>query len=286
MILLTGATGQVGLRVTRQLADRDDVRALARSDQAAARLAELGVPVVRGDLDDPATLPAAFDGAKRVLLLTQLTARQLQQEQNALDAAGDARIVKVSAPSRGIAYSQAHEAIEERLRVRGGQWTSLHANFFTSNLLAALPLIRQGMIAFPAGEVRLPFVDPQDVAEVAVHQLLADTPENGAVPVTGPEALSMTTLAARISLAVGHEVRYVDAEPKNFLAALLARGLPEFTAGGSAEFFENFLKRYGDQVPSTDVQRLLGRPAHPVDRFLREELAPAVSTAELPGTSP
>ncbi len=79
-ILLTGATGLIGSRVAAALQGRDDVRALARSEAAATKLRDLDLQVVRGDLDDPTSLTAAFAGVERLFLLTPFSERQAVQE--------------------------------------------------------------------------------------------------------------------------------------------------------------------------------------------------------------
>lgn len=119
-ILLTGATGLIGSRVAAALRGRDDVRALARSDAAATKLGDLDVQVVRGDLDDPSSLTAAFAGVERIFLLTPFNERQAEQEHVALDAALQAGVTGVVylsliATDLDIAFARPHAEIEARL---------------------------------------------------------------------------------------------------------------------------------------------------------------------------
>lgn len=278
MILLTGATGQVGLRLARRLAPRAGVRALARSDSAAAALRELGIDVVRGDLADPATLPPALEGVDTLFLLTPFSPDQAQLEHNALDAGRELRkVAKLSAINRGIAISKAHEEIARRLRESGLQASILHADFFVSNLFTQLDPIRNGQLIYPAdGTARRAFVDPEDIAEVAAAELTAEDPVGGDLAITGPESLTFAELAERISAGLGRKVALVDPPANAWRDGLVAAGVPGFYADALVELFERDIKPVGAIAPTPDVRRVLGRPAQSVDRFIRDELAPAL----------
>ncbi len=279
MILLIGGTGQVGLRVAKLLPRGQAVRALAHSDASAQTLAQLGIETVRGDLGAPETLARAFAGVDTLFLLTPFSPEQLQHEQNALDAGRELRrVVKVSVINDGgIAIAKAHEEIGRRLREREIEATLLRPDFFVSNLLAQLDLIRSGQLIYPAGEARRTFVDPADIAEVAVAELTAEIPVGGELILTGPESLSFAELAARIAAILGSEVQFVDAPASAWREGLLAAGVPEFYADALVELFERDIKPLGTVAPSGDVERVLGRPPQPVDRFIRDELAGALA---------
>jgi len=279
VILLIGGTGQVGLRVAKLLQRRRDVRALAHSDASAQALEQLGIETVRGDLGAPETLARAFAGVDTLFLLTPFSPEQLQHEQNALDAGQELRrVVKVSAINDGgIAIANAHEEIGRRLTEREIDATLLRPDFFVSNLLAQLDLIRSGQLIYPAGEARRTFVDPADIAEVAVAELTAETPLRGQLILTGPESLGFPDLAGRIAAILGREVKFVDAPASAWREGLLGAGVPEFYADALVELFERDIKPTGTVAPSGDVERVLGRPPQPVDRFIRDELAPALA---------
>jgi uncharacterized protein YbjT (DUF2867 family) len=279
VILLIGGTGQVGLRVAKLLQSSQDVRALAHSDASTRALEQLGIETVRGDLGEPKTLAPAVAGVDTLFLLTPFSPAQLEHEQNALDAAGELRrVVKLSAINDGgIAIGKAHEAIGRRLAEREIEVTLLRPDFFVSNLLAQLDLIRSGQLIYPAGEARRTFVDPGDVAKVAVAELTAESPVGGELILTGPESLGFADLAARIAAILGREVEFVDAPASAWREGLLGAGVPEFYADALVELFEGDIKPTGTVAPSGDVERVLGRPPHPVDRFIRDELATALA---------
>jgi len=278
LILLLGGTGQVGLRVAKLLQGRGDVRALAHSDASAQTLEQLGVEVVHGDLGRPETLATAFAGVETLFLLTPFSPEQLRQEQNVLDAAAALRrVVKVSAINDSdIAIAKAHREIGRRLLERELEVTLLRPDFFVSNVLAQLDLIRSGQLVYPAGEARRTFVDPLDIAEVAVAELTAETPVGGELIVTGPESLGFADVGARLGAGLERAVEFVDAPASAWREGLLAAGVPEFYADALVELFERDIKPTGTVAPTSDVERVLGRPPHPVDRFIRDELAAAV----------
>jgi uncharacterized protein YbjT (DUF2867 family) len=279
LILLIGGTGQVGLRVAKLLQGRRDIRALAHSDASGQALEQLGFEAVRGELAQPETLAPAFAGVDTLFLLTPFSPEQRQHEQNALDAGRELRrVVKVSVINDGgIAIAKAHHEIGRQLAEQEIEVTLLRPDFFVSNLLAQLDLIRSGQLIYPAGDARRTFTDPADIAEVAAAELTAETPVGGELILTGPEALGFADLAARIASILGREVEFVDAPPSAWREGLLSAGVPEFYADALVELFERDIKPTGTVAPSSDVERVLGRPPRPVDRFIRDELAAALA---------
>lgn len=289
-ILVVGGTGRIGARVCRSLAGRDDVRALARSDAAAARLAGWGVGVVRGDLDDPASLGSAFAGAGRVFLVTPFGEAQRARELHAVAAAraaGAQRIVKISTESirvagedtpDPVAVVRSHLDVERELRASGVDAVSLRPTFISHLLAGQLEQIRGGEIALPFGDCAMALVHPADVADVAVACLTAPDVVEGPRHLTGPEALTFDQVARRVSVAVGHEVAYRPLDNAAWREGAVAAGLPADFAAGLAEGFRLYAERPRAEV-TDDVSRILGRPARGLDEYLRDELVPALRAA-------
>ena len=176
----------------------------------------------------------------------------------------------------GIAIARAHEEITRRLARTEIETTFLRPDFFVSNLFAQLDLIRRGQLIYPAGAAKRTFVDPADIAEVAVAELTAETPVRGELILTGSESLGFADLAARISSAVGREIQFVDAPALAWRDGLLGAGVPEFYADALVELFERDIKPTGTVAPTGDIERVFGRQSHTVDRFIRDELVPAL----------
>lgn len=279
-ILLTGATGLVGSRVAASLAGHAGVRALARSDRAAAALEADGGHPVRGDLDEPATLAAAFAGVERLFLLTPFGERQAAQEHAALDAAEQAGVTGVVYLSLigtdlDIAFARPHAQIEARLAAGPWRTTVLRPDFFAQNLHGQTDLIRGGQLIFPAGRAALAPVDVADIAAAAAAALTADRQPAGTYTLTGPERLTFAQVAEQVTAAVGHHVTYIDAPANAWREGLLAAGVPAPQADGLVEMFDTY-KQTGGTWVTGGVQRLTGRPARPLVAFLADELAPAL----------
>ncbi|WP_330474612.1 NAD(P)H-binding protein [Terrabacter sp. C0L_2] len=289
MILLVGGTGTVGSHVAKALANRTDVRVLARSEKSAHLIEQLGLKAVPGDLSRPGTLSAVFEGVTRVFLATP-RADQLDNEWNAIEAAeraGVERLVKVSLVYAGeppVPYlRRPHDLLEARLATSPILSTILRPPAFMSHLLAQLNQITSGRIVFPAGDVRIAHVDPRDVADVAVEALVGQQDLNGPLVVTGPRSLSFDEVAEDITEVLGQEVRYIDESAPRWREQAVAGGSPEWLADGLVEMFADYAARGG--VPASGVvDHVLGRPARSVHQFAEELLQPAIASL-LPAVS-
>ncbi len=278
MILLIGATGTVGSHAARLLAGRPDVRALVRSDAAAAKAAELGVEPVRGDLALPETLPAALAGVDRLLLATPFRPDQLKLELNAVEAAeaaGVGHVVKLSAldaaPGVDVAMTRVHRLVEQQLGERGVPHTVLRPDWFASNAGAQVDLIRGGLLTYPYGDAVTAPVDPRDIAEVAVAALTDGEPRGEVVELTGPAPLSFRDSAERIAAVTGRPVSFLEASPEDWHGGLVAAGIEGWYADALVEIIAGYAQRTGDPVRSGVPDRL-GRPARSFDDWVRDEL--------------
>jgi uncharacterized protein YbjT (DUF2867 family) len=128
---------------------------------------------------------------------------------------------------------------------------------FTEDFLA--DAVGTGEIALPAGDVPEPFVDADDIAEVAVAALLGTVPLDRVYEVTGPRALTFGEVAAEISAASGRPVRYLPITVDEFVAGAVGAGYPPEVAYGLGEVFAVVLD--GRNVATAGgVAEALGRP--------------------------
>ncbi|MGW7258295.1 SDR family oxidoreductase [Streptomyces sp. NPDC054834] len=266
MIVVTGATGNVGRPLTRALAEAgQQVTAVSRH---AAEVAD-GVRHVAADLAEPAGLEPALAGAKALFLL--LSGDMHAAGAGPADIIGEAavsgirRVVLLS--SQGVATRPfgttriAMRAVEDVLRESGLEWAILRPGGFASNALWWAESIRvRRVVAAPFGDVGVPIIDPADIAEVAAACLL-DYRHTGAVyELTGPEVITPRQQAEAIAAALGSPVRFHDLTRDEAKAAM-ARSMP-------AELAEDTLDILGAPSPaelrvSPDVQRVLGRAPRP-----------------------
>jgi uncharacterized protein YbjT (DUF2867 family) len=270
MIAVLGATGTVGRHVCTLLADLPvEARALVRRPDAA----DLPVPAVHADLNDPASLRAGLEGAARLFLLTPHGPDQDLMEAAAIDAAiaaGVQRVVKVSggAPSLGpngvTATATAHWRSERRIEDAGLGFTFLRPSMYQQGALA-LPRIAGRLLVAPLGHAPIAMVDARDVAACAVAALTDPDPVDGAWQLTGPRGVTCDDIARHLGL------RYVAIPPKLAGRALARRGASAWEVEHATRMAAYFAA-CADGMTTDHVQRLTGRAPRPVEALLDEHL--------------
>jgi uncharacterized protein YbjT (DUF2867 family) len=238
VILVTGATGNVGGEVLRALRRAGEpARALVR------RPADLPGEQAVGDLDRPESLTAALDGVRAVFLLPGH--RDMPGLLERMRQAGVERVVLVSsfapvAADTRNAISRFMIEAEEAVRESGVSWTVLRPNAFMSNALRWLPQLRAGDVVRDAfGTVPIAPVDPYDIAAVAVRALL-DAGHDGLIhPLSGPERSLPGERLAVLGEVLGRDLRFVALTDEEARADMAARGVPE-------EYIEAFFAFYAD----------------------------------------
>ncbi len=277
-MLVTGATGNVGSRVVRELQGRGvSVRAFVRDpDKAVAMLGD-GVELVSGDFSNPESMRRALEGVEGVFLACANDPRQVEYETGVIDAArlaGVRRIVKLSALGAEIgspvAFWDWHGRIEEHLLTSGIPAVVLRPTFSMTNLLGSADAVRHaGSLFAPANGARVAMIDPRDIAEVAAVALAEDTHDAKAYTLTGPEAITFERVAEELSAAAGRRVEFVAVPDEAARQGMIEQGVPEFVAGEIVKVF-GFLRR-GDQDRTTDtVRALTGREPRGFAEFARD----------------
>lgn len=238
MYLVTGATGTVGRAVVdRLLAAGLPVRAITRRPEAANLPA--AVEVVRADLGDPASLPAALAGVRRVFLSTagpEIPTHDANLA-TAAAAAGVERIVKLSSGRAGDEAATDpipswHRAGEDAVRASGLDWTMVRPMGFMSNALHWARSIRESStVRAPFGHGRIAVIDPDDIAAVSVAALTEPGHAGQVYTLTGPRALSPGEQAAILSGILGRPVRFEEISAETARADLLRFGVdPEMAS--------------------------------------------------------
>jgi uncharacterized protein YbjT (DUF2867 family) len=265
MILVTGATGNVGRELVHELAAQDlAFRVLVRDPARAATLPEPAERVI-ADLSDPATLIPAFDGADRLFLLTpgigtDHTAHALAAAQTA----GVGHIVHLSSfnvlgdpmPAMG----RWHHEREEMIRASGIPATFLRPGGFMTNALDWLPAIQEeGSVLDPSGPGRYAPIDPADIAAVAALALTEDGHQDKEYVLTGEETFTLAEQVEILSKAIGRPIEVREAAtPDEAVRARFPNGAPPALADAIVEGFT--LMRADTTGFRTDtVRRLLGR---------------------------
>ncbi|OLR91816.1 SDR family oxidoreductase [Actinokineospora bangkokensis] len=276
MIVVTGATGNVGGALTRVLAGAgQDVTAVSR------RPAEVpaGVRHVAADLSDPAQVERALDGASALFLLlsgdmhagsagpSEVVARAV--------AGGVGRVVLLSSQGvstrpRGTTRVVVRE-IEDAVRGAGATWSILRPGGFASNALGWAGSVRADrVVAAPFGDVGIPVVDPLDIAEVAAACLVADKHSGAVYELTGPEVITPRQQAAAIADAIGEPVGFQELTREQ-AKAFMVRAVP-------ADLADDTLDIIGAPLPaevriSPDVEHVLGRAPRPFADWVARNVA-------------
>jgi uncharacterized protein YbjT (DUF2867 family) len=260
-VLVTGATGNVGSAVIRELLARGAaVRAFVRD-----RAAELpdGVERAVGDFDDLSSIRAALDGVDRLFLSSADGPRKVVHETAVIDAAADAELIvkastlgaRVGSPLKPFDWNGRSEA---HLRDSGVPSVVLASSFYMTNLLAAADPIRaQGVLPAPAGQGRIAMIDPRDVGAVAAAVLTGSGHEGRTYRLTGPAAIGYHEVASELSKATGVPVHYVDVPPAVAREGLAAAGMPDWLVGHLDGVFA--LIRDGAFEETTDTVRAITR---------------------------
>lgn len=277
MIVVTGATGNVGQPLVRALAEAGErVTAVSRGQMPVDLPA--GTAHVRADLTGPQTLRPALDGAAALFLHDGGAGGHGLDPRAILDAARDAgvrRVVLLS--SQAVATrpeSPSHggvmRAIEEAVRESGMGWTILRPGGFASNAYAWAESVRgERTVAAPFGDVAVPVIDPADIAEVAAAALRKDGHTGHVYELTGPAAVTPRQQAETIGVALGEPVRFVEltrAEAHARMAAFMPEPVVDTTLNVLGEPTAAELRL------SPDVEKVTGAPPRPFSDWVRRNV--------------
>ncbi|WP_434418288.1 NAD(P)H-binding protein [Nannocystis pusilla] len=288
-ILVTGATGNTGSLVAKELRERGmGVRAMVRTPAAIEQLARQGVDAVLGDFDEPESLTAALAGVERAYLVCTPDERLERRETAfiaAARAAGVKNLVKLSAFAAGVdagsAILRAHGRVERVLVGSGLAYVIVRPHgFMQTFVLSNEALIREaGAYILPAGRGRAPLVDVRDVARACVAAIVDDAHVGQAFDVTGPEALSFAEQADLLSAALQRPVTYVEGSEAMFDWAFALFGVPE-VAREHAKFVFAALRR-GELAEVADGLQRLGVTPTPYASFAADFAAGRTGGATL-----
>lgn len=262
-ILVIGSTGKTGRRIVQRLRDQG---ALVQEGSRRAQPAF--------DWTVPATWPAALKGVKSIYIsyhpdlaapgapeaIQELTVRAAQ--------AGVKRLVLLS--GRGEHNAQRCEAI---VRHAGLEYTLIRASWFAQNFSegALLDPVMSGMVALPIDGLREPFIDADDIADVAVAALTEDRHVGKLYEVTGPRLMTFAEAVREIAQATSREIAFQPVSFAQFHAALAHEAGPEM-----ADLLTDLCREVFDgrnESLADGVQRALGRPPRDFSDFVRSAAA-------------
>jgi NAD(P)H dehydrogenase (quinone) len=287
--VIAGASGQLGRRVAELLLAQHgvapgDLVLVTRSPDMLGDLASSGAQVRHGDFDDAASLPTAFAGADKVLIVsTDRVGTRVPGHKAAIDAA-------VAAGARSIAYTSGinpsdsnpiavmweHRQTEDHLRASAPGWTILRNSIYAEILLGgAEAALASGSHVTNEGDGRVSYVSRDDCAAAAAVVLASDGHAGKIWDITGAESLSAADVAALYAEFGDRPVEVVQVDDEAYIAGLVEHaGMPRPVAEIYATFGIGTRRWYSAPVSDT-LERLTGRPPKPV----RDVLAAGIAVA-------
>ena len=279
-VVISGASGQLGRLVVEQLLGQlpaAELILVTRNPNALADYAELGAEVRHGDFDDPPSLPGAFAGGDRLLLISTMdVGRRVQQHRAALEAAassGVQRVVYTSSTNPvpehpvGLAVDE-HRETEQMLRDGNVAWTVLRdAAYAELQVPLGALAVTYGKLVTNAGEGRVAPISRSDCAAAAVAVLTSDGHDGQTYEITGPEAFTQRDIARLLTEVSARPVKVIPTGDRRLMWGLARLGTPKPVARTIVDLGIATRKGYFDVVDPAFEQITGRRP-----RTLREVL--------------
>jgi uncharacterized protein YbjT (DUF2867 family) len=282
MLLVTGATGNVGRAVLAELAHKPvAVRAFVR-DAGRLGIAADNIEVVKGDIFDDASLNRAFEGVEAAFLASAFSPRMAELHLRcvmAAKAANVSRIVQLSGigANRNVCCARALQWLgqtESATQEAGIRVTHLRPTFFMQNLLKfATSIAEHGVIAGPFRSSKWTFVDARDVGAVGACALLDPSHAGQAYTVTGNESLTYQEVAERFSKVLGKPVRYTDITANEARGRLQATGASPVMIEATLEMWDACASKLINVAPTNVVKEVTGREPRSLEAFAEEHKA-------------
>lgn len=277
MILVTGATGNVGSAVLADLAGKPvAVRAFVR-DPARLTVRADNIEVVQGDFASEADVRRALQGVEVAFLATNFSPAMVDLQSRFIALAKIThvrRLVHLSGVGANMQICCARALrwlgqLEDKAACSGMTVTNLRATFFMQNLLQFAPEIKkQGVIAGPFRSGRWTFVDARDVGAVGAVTLLDEQYDGKTLVVTSNESMTYQQVAERLSRKLDKPVRYLDITANEARGRLQAGGASPVMIEAELELWDACASNLINIAPTSVVQDLTGRAPRSLDDFV------------------
>jgi uncharacterized protein YbjT (DUF2867 family) len=295
VILVTGATGFVGMATIRALSNQKNVtvRALVKDDDKESKhIQELSnmsnVKVVHGNLNNTQKLDELLDGVNRALLVCPNVSDQIQLEKNFLQSAKKRQLdllVKVSILSpmsmvsseSQVGFAKTHNEVEKLLKDSGLSHVILRPNFFFENLFWFRDEIHNSQsISVPCPDIPATMVAVEDVgriaAQILVEQKNLDRFSGKAIDICGPESVSFQEIARRMSKRLGKDIKVKEIDSDTLVKNLKQIDLSEEMLKGLKPIFDEYWSKRAFDC-QTKHEELPIEPSMKLDQWLEKHIS-------------
>jgi uncharacterized protein YbjT (DUF2867 family) len=260
LTLVIGATGKTGRRVAERLVSRGvPTRLASRSSD---------VPF---DWDNETTWGPALKDVE----LVYVTYFPDLAVPSAPDAIGTFAKLAVQSGVRHLVLLSGRGEDEARrceklVQQSGAEWTIVRASWFSQNFSEAFFLepLQHGVLALPAGSVKEPFIDADDIADVVVAALTEEGHASQTYEITGPQLLTFAEAVSEIAKETGRDIRYVQVSSEEFVSQMAEHKVPQDVIDLTSYLFNTVLDGRNSQV-TDGVQRALGRPPREFSDYVK-----------------
>ncbi len=281
MILVTGANGNLGKATVEYLLKKvhaSNIAVSVREPQKADALAQKGISVRQGDFNNPDSLPKAFEGAEKLLLIStsEDVQKRTQSHRNAINAAvkaGVKHIVYTSIIHDGTTSPyhlvKNHLDSEAHLKSSGLSYTIIREGLYLDYLPMMLGKVQETkQIVYPGGTSKVSFVLRNDIAEALADILATDGHESKTYNITTDKGYSFAEIAGVLSTITENTITYSDIPLEAFADGMRKYGVPEPMVTISVEI-ASLIRQGLFLKPDTTLAKLLGRPPVDVPEFLK-----------------
>ncbi|SEL47163.1 SDR family oxidoreductase [Acinetobacter sp. DSM 11652] len=280
MILVTGATGQLGRSVVQQLKQQlqnNEFAVLARNLEKAKPYVNEHIEVREGDFNQPESLVKAFQDVDKLLLISTMEMNRFEQHKNVIDAAREAGVQHVYYTGLSIQNIEnsavkdlmiSHFQTEDYLKASGLKYTLLRNTMYAEAIpqIIGERVIDTG-IQLSGGAGKVPYVLRAELGEAIANALIQNDHENKVYELVGSQTYSYQNIADELSQLKTIPVEYHDLTEEAYQQFLKRIGLPEFliylTHGTVVD-----IKHRQYEVQSQDLEQLLGRPSQSLKSML------------------
>jgi len=282
MIVVTGATGQLGRLVIQNLLRTEpasSIVAVVRDPAKAADLSILGVQVRQADYTQPASLKTALAGADKLLLISSSELGQRASHHRAvIDAAiycevkliGYTSVLHANTSPLGLADE--HNQTEVMLKASAIPFVLLRNGWYTENYATSIPTaLAHGALMGSAGDGRIASASRTDYAAAAALTMTLPDQAGRVYELAGDTAYTLSEFAAEISRQSGKAVNYMNLPRADYKAALVGFGLPEPIADLLADS-DSGASQGGLFDDKRELSTLIGRPTTPMAETIAAEL--------------